>query len=120
MKLLIAILFLTIGSFAQNPYGSAFDSGILYGCGCDSTITTFSSNEANQLLGWDRNPFESNKPRVFRYNNGKLVWIIGYWMNGNVHEVIQIKNNMFDGIQIGFYDNGNISAILTWKHGTIK
>lgn len=117
MKLIIAVLMLALTTFAQN---TTHKTEILYGCNCDSIVTVWSANDANQLLGWDRNPFDSNKPREFRYNDGKLVLIIGYWFNGNVHEVIQIKNNVFDGVQIGFYENGTISAMITWKKGYIQ
>src|SRR5574343_23849 len=101
MKLIIAILLLTIGAFAQNTtYKDGTD------CECDSI---WSGYYGSGELRWEI-PFINGKEHgVVKsyYESGALMREIPY-INGNAH-----------GVDKGYYKNGKLAGTATYKNGKL-
>jgi antitoxin component YwqK of YwqJK toxin-antitoxin module len=101
MKLIIAILLLTIGTFAQNTtYKDGTD------CECDSINSIYC--ESGEL--WRETPYTNGKingiVKVY-YESGELMWEIPY------------TNDKKNGIEKKYYASGKLAGTATYKNGEL-
>jgi antitoxin component YwqK of YwqJK toxin-antitoxin module len=104
MKLIITVLLLTVGAFAQN---TTYKNGT--NCKCDSIVREYESGHVVS-----ETPYLHGTPTGIKYTYylgdvaaGKL---------GQVHMKIPLKNGKFNGV-VEEYQNDTITWSYTWKMG---
>jgi hypothetical protein len=125
MKLIIAILLLAIGAFAQNTtYKDGTD------CECDSIRSDYYTS--GELMS--EVPYINGKPNgthklyhangnlqiTATYNNGKQHgtenW---YYRNGNLQFTVTYNNGKRHGIDKEYFRNGNLAGTATYNNGKL-
>ena len=137
MKLIIAVLLLAIGTFAQNTkYKDGTD------CECDSIVTTYTASEANAVYGFS--DITEDAEREIPFKNGKINGIAKRYyesgalegehphINGKENGIAKVYyesgalegehpyiNDKMNGVVKIYYENGKLAGTSTYKNNKL-